>query len=178
MLSPRRTAQLGLAAAAAVFVTCIGLLAHGTLTDQQALAARAGVLAPDFRLPEAADPTGRLLSLSDLRGSTVVVAFCAAGEPAADQDRRMAELAAKYAAGDAVRFISVQPGGSAVAKARFPTARFPRLLDADGAVARRYAASAAPTFLVIDPAGVIRYRGPLPDVGGARPALPAAATVG
>ena len=194
MLSPRRFAQLGLASAAALFATCVTVLGYASLADQRALSTRTGVVAPDFRLPEAADPIGRSLRLSDLRGSTVVVAFGPSdGWAADDQDRRMAELAARYAGGgvgggERVRFLSVNAGewaanvGGPPANGRGLVAvgksRVERLLDADGSVAKRYATSAEPTFLVIDPAGVIRYRGPLPEADGKSAGAARAAAVG
>src|ERR1700712_4619597 len=70
MLSPRRSAQLGLASAAGLLILCLATIAHRSLADTRALATRTGVVAPDFHLPDAADPAGRLFSLSDLRGST------------------------------------------------------------------------------------------------------------
>lgn len=171
MLSPRRTANAGLAAAAVVACACVAVLAAGASGDQRRLAGYPGSDAPDFALPDAAAPAGaRAVRLADYRGSVVVAYFCSIRCPASNAyHERVAELAARYGTGGRVRFVAIHTGGGAAApdevavQSAAAGLRFPHLLDADGSVARRYVVTRTPTFLVIDPSGEVRYRGALDD---------------
>src|SRR4051812_3969717 len=76
MFSPRRFAQMGLAAAVLLAGACIALLASRAAEDQRLMAGQPGIAAPDFTLRDAMDPNGGSVHLADLRGSVVVAYFC------------------------------------------------------------------------------------------------------
>ncbi|WP_428937847.1 TlpA family protein disulfide reductase [Fontivita pretiosa] len=179
-------AQLGLLAAAGVFVVAFSIVLAGSLERPNDRVGRPGTVAPGFRLP---DLDGRFVSLSSMQGKVVVVCFApppgqdhsAEAEDAPDA-RRLGELAKRYTSSGAVKLVSVysnidhqdreQVRGvrqrSAVAGSDCIT-----LLDPIGMIARRYAIDSTPTFVLIDSAGVIRYRGGIDD---ASPDAPLAAT--
>ncbi|MGD0523914.1 MAG: redoxin domain-containing protein [Polyangiaceae bacterium] len=127
-----------------------------------------GDMAPDFELP---DQDGKLVKLSALRGSVVVLAFVASFCPFSKAEQPyLAELAADYATRNvkvvAIGIAEPEPDYRAYL-ARVPM-HLPVLRDEGGAVALRFTpAGAQPQFkdrtkalvtsnLVLDPAGRIR----------------------
>jgi peroxiredoxin len=128
-----------------------------------------GDVAPDFELP---DQDGKLVKLSALRGSVVVLAFVASFCPFSKAEQpHLAALATEYA-GQNVKLVAVgisepEPDYRAYL-ARVPM-HFPVLRDEGGAVALRFTPPGAqPQFkdrtkalvtsnLVLDPAGRIRF---------------------
>ena len=139
-----------------------------------ALAApRLGALAPAFT---ARDSNGRAVSLAQLRGKTVVLEWNNPGCPFVKKhygSGNMQRTQAAAVAGGAV-WLSVNSGApgkqghmdGAAANAFVkgagakPSAY---LLDANGAVGRRYAASTTPELFVIDPRGTLVYKGGIDD---------------
>jgi hypothetical protein len=179
-------AQLGLVAAAGVFVVAFSIVLAGSLEKPNDRVGMPGTVAPGFRLP---DLDGRFVSLASMQGKVVVVCFSPLPgqdhSPAADEApdaRRLAELAKRYASSGAVKLVSVysniddqnreQVRGvrqrSALAGSDCIT-----LLDPIGMIARRYAIDSTPTFVLIDAGGMIRYRGGMDDTS---PDAPLAAT--
>jgi peroxiredoxin len=128
-----------------------------------------GDLAPDFALP---DQDGKILKLTDLRGSVVVLAFVASFCPFSKAEQpHLARLASDYA-GKNVRVVAVgisepEPDYREYL-ARLPM-HMPVLRDEGGAMALRFTPPGAqPEFkdrtkalvtsnLVIDPHGMIRF---------------------
>jgi peroxiredoxin len=170
MLSPRRCAQLGLSGAVLLAVVCVALLAAGAAEDKRLMAGHPGASAPDFALHEASDPAGRIVRLSDLRGSVVVAYFCSIRCPVSnDYDERIAKLSARYAKDGRVKFLAIHCGSAAqspmevAVQSSVAGLHFPHLLDSNGAVASQYGVQQTPTFLVIDRAGKVQYRGALDD---------------
>lgn len=170
MLSPRRSAQCGLAAACVLFVLCMGVLVlRGSSAPQVAAAPTPGIAAPDFTLP---DTDGKPLRLSSLRGSITVLYFGSINCPVSvDYETRLAELAALYAGNDEVRFVGVNSLVPArdlslreiAVQNRVAGLTCPQLVDAGRGVADLYGATVTPTFFVIDRQGLIRYRGAFDD---------------
>lgn len=128
-----------------------------------------GYAAPDFTLP---DPQGRTHTLAEYRGRPVVIHFAATWCPFCNAEAPYLEtLYRTYRDQDVqVLIIDVKEEKAVVEKtARKFGFTFPVLLDADGAVARRYAPSAdvlpdlardevmIASNLVIDRAGRIRF---------------------
>jgi peroxiredoxin len=128
-----------------------------------------GDVAPDFALP---DPDGKLVKLSDLRGSVVVLAFVASFCPFSKAEQpHLARLASDYV-GKNVKVVAIgisepEPDYREYV-ARMPM-HLPVLRDEGGAVALRFTPPGAqPEFkdrtqalvtsnLVIDPKGNIRF---------------------
>jgi cytochrome oxidase Cu insertion factor (SCO1/SenC/PrrC family) len=152
-------------------------------------AADVGTVAPDFSL---LDTDGRPVTLSALRGQAVVLFFGSLHCPkTADYNDRIDQLARRYAADSRVKFLALDvpaPAASAGAGAGAGAAigaaaaddastdrvrvrvdakvvgrPFPTLLDDHAAVAARYSAAEMPLFVVVDPRGVVAYRGAFDD---------------
>ncbi|HWP41402.1 MAG TPA: hypothetical protein VNL70_10790, partial [Tepidisphaeraceae bacterium] len=104
-------AQLGLVAAAGVFVVAFSIVLAGSLEKPNDRVGMPGTVAPGFRLP---DLDGRFVSLSSMQGKVVVVCFSplpgqehSASADEAPDARRLAELAKRYASSGAVKLVSV-----------------------------------------------------------------------
>jgi len=180
-------AQLGLVAAAGVFVVAFSIVLAGSLEKPNDRVGRPGTVAPGFRLP---DLDGRFVSLSSMQGNVVVVCFAPAPgqQPSsgaiddAPDAKRLGELAAHYSSNSAVKLISIYSEIDNQDRQQLRGVRDRcvaagphciTLLDPTGMIARRYAIDSTPTFVLIDSAGVIRYRGGIDD---ASPDAPLAAT--
>ena len=120
--------------------------------------------AADFQLRDLA---GRPHRLSDLRGRIVILNFWSCECPHSERtDRALTELCASL--GDQVALVSVASNrieapeliASVSQSRRLPLV----LLDPEQAVADLYAAQTTPEIFVIDPEGVLRYRGAVDDV--------------
>ena len=166
MISARRRAQVGLLAAFVVLGGAMTTLALAPRYSKPVAAADVGTLAPDFQLD---DVQGRRFTLSQHRGQAVVLFFGAVNSSAmADYNARVTRLAQMYADDTRVSFVAlenvrgqqVNPGWLR-ADPQIVARGFPTLIDDRGAVAARYSATIdAPTFVVLDAHGVVRYRGP------------------
>jgi hypothetical protein len=128
-------------------------------------------LAPDFTL---ADLDGQPVTLSSLRGKTVVLEWFNPGCPFvkyAHGDGPLRTLPARAIKDGAVWLAinSSAPGkqGHGVElnreAAKTWSMGYPVLVDERGEVGKRYGATATPTIVVIDPAGAIAYKGALDD---------------
>jgi peroxiredoxin len=136
-------------------------------------AAEVGTVAPDFRL---LDTDGRPVTLSAYRGQAVVLFFGSLHCPkTADYNARVDQLARRYAADSRVKFLALDVADSSNAAdpdsnrlrvrvdANMVGRTFPTLIDDRASVATRYSAAQMPLFVVIDPRGVVTYRGAFDD---------------
>lgn len=117
-----------------------------------------GAAAPTFQLQTTA---GHPLRLSDLRGRVVVVNFFATWCPPCRAETPDLVAAARKYTAEGVTFLGVDDRESTTLVAVWASGkgvRYPIVLDADGAVERRYDVRAIPTTYVLDKNGVIRYR--------------------
>jgi peroxiredoxin len=170
LLSPRRRAQLGLAAAGVVLALSVATLLIVPRYSRPIAIADVGTRAPDFQL---LDVDGRPVKLSEYRGQAVVLFFGSLHCPkTADYNDRVDRLARQYAADSRVKFLALnvpQSGDRADAPVRVRVDAnlvgrpFPTLLDEHAAVATRYSVTELPTFVVIDPDGIVTYRGAFDD---------------
>ena len=163
----RIVAPFGVAAALAVLVASVATLLLVPRHSRPVAAADVGTTAPGFQLR---DTAGRTVSLADHLGRVVVLFFNSAGNRAGGAyDARVDQLARRYASDSRVAFLAVDSipvdGDRAVTAAFSPLERsFPTLLDGRSAVAARYsAAGASPFVVIIDPRGLVRYRGLFDD---------------
>ncbi len=142
--------------------------------------ARLGAAAPDFQLP---DLEGKLLTLSSFRGKTVVLEWFNPDCPfvkASHTKGSLIDTAVRHERNGVV-WLAINSGakgkqGHGVEANRDGKQRFnlahPVLLDETGAVGRAYAAAHTPHMYVIDPKGVLVYRGAIdnsPDGEGESP---------
>ena len=115
--------------------------------------------APDFSLTTS---DGEYISLEDLRGKVVLLDFwgtwcppCVASVPA------LRDLNKKYSKGDSFVMIGVSSDGDED-KWRAFTAKekmvWPQYLDRDRRIQRAFNVRGFPTYILLDPDGVIRYR--------------------
>lgn len=131
-----------------------------------------GKAAPDFR---ANDTNGRLVSLSDFRGKTVVLEWSNPECPTVKkhyESGNMQDTQAKAAAGGVV-WLTVNSSAEgnqgymtpAEAKAftSQPSRRTAYLLDPEGVVGRSYGAKATPQMYVINSGGALVYNGGIDD---------------
>jgi peroxiredoxin len=130
----------------------------GSATSDQIPAPRPGFLAPDFSLPT---PQGKVLALSDLRGSPVIVNVwaswcgpCRVEMPAlkkVDEDYRDKGLVVL-----GLNATSQDSLEQALAFAEELELAFPILLDTEGRALGLYEVRAFPTTFFIDRQGIIR----------------------
>jgi len=142
--------------------------------------AEVGKPAPDFALK---DLDGKTVKLSDLRGKTVVLEWFNPECPFVKMSHTKGSLKGLASKRTALGITwlaidSSAPGkqGSDPAVIRDGAKRLgmthPILLDADGAVGHAYGATNTPHMFVIDPDGVLAYRGAIdnsPDAEGESP---------
>ena len=167
ILSPRRTAQLGLAAAITVAVLSLTALVIRPLTARESLGfAEPGSPAPAFKL---ADAEGRTLDLHDLRGKVAILYFTSIHCPASvAYNQRVEALARRYKSDPRVRFFAINIDRNADPQAVRVDAKivgrtFPTLCDTKSEVATLYSVKSTPQIAIIDPTGALRYRGPFDD---------------
>lgn len=162
MISPRRTAQIGLVFACLLLVSSLTVLVTGAATDHRPGNGQPGMQAPEFAL---SDASGHTYTLNSLHGKVVVIEFACQNCPiAADYGQRIDDMTRHYANDDRVAvlsILSVKPNAKAVAAA--DNASIPALLDVGSQVTNAYGADRTPTFFVIDQHGVIQYRGSFDD---------------
>jgi alkyl hydroperoxide reductase subunit AhpC len=130
-----------------------------------------GAPAPDFTLT---DTDGKSVTLSEQKGSTVVLEWFNPGCPFvkyAHGSGPLKNLASTWSSKD-VRWFAVNSGAPGKEGAGLETNKqakaawsmsYPVLLDESGKVGHEYGATSTPTIVVIDSAGVVRYKGALDD---------------
>jgi hypothetical protein len=130
-----------------------------------------GAPAPDFTLT---DTDGKSVSLSDQKGSTVVLEWFNPGCPFvkyAHGSGPLKDLGSTWSS-KGVRWFAVNSGAPGKEGAGLETnkqaktawsMKYPILLDESGKVGHEYGATSTPTIVVIDSAGVVRYKGALDD---------------
>lgn len=143
--------------------------------------ARLGAVAPDFTLT---DLDGKSVSLSQFRGKVVVLEWFNPGCPfvrAAHTAGSLKGLADKHAP-DGVVWLAINSGGAGKQGAGVEANRegvtqfglhYPVLIDDTGKVGQLYGAERTPHMFVINPEGVLVYRGAIdnsPDGEGQSPA--------
>jgi peroxiredoxin len=132
-----------------------------------------GKAAPDFR---AGDSNGRLVSLSDFRGKTVVLEWSNPECPTVKkhyESGNMQKTQAAAAASGAVWLTinssaegeqgHMTPAEAKAFTASQPSRRTAYLLDPKGEVGRSYGAKATPHMYIVNPAGTLVYRGAIDD---------------
>jgi hypothetical protein len=170
MLTARLRAQLGLLTAATVLAIAISIVMAGTFEKPNYRIGLPGSPALTFRLP---DINGKILLSSSLRGQVTVLCFASglgSNEPS-DQMTRLAQLAAQYGPTSGVKVVSIRSNTEDLTPEQMHTLQSQAemagdcttLLDPTGYVARMYRIDQLPTFVIIDSAGTIRYRGGIDD---------------
>jgi peroxiredoxin len=120
--------------------------------------------APDFELP---DLNGRLHRLSSYLGRIVVLNFWSCECPHSERtDKVILPMFTKWRKQVEILFIAANRNESAqMVKEAAMARRLPTvLLDAECAVADQYEAQTTPHVFLIDPEGILRYRGAVDDV--------------
>lgn len=169
MVSLRTRAQLGLLAAVVVLTAAVGALVLRPRQSRPVAVADVGTVAPDFALY---NQSGEPFTLSSFHGQAVVLFFAGSHAPAARQyEQRVNRLAQTYAADERVKFFAIEVADPSKTHSLLPIDHreraFPTLLDESAAVATRFSVRELPMIVVIDPHGVVRYRGPFdnsPDI--------------
>jgi peroxiredoxin len=116
-----------------------------------------GTVAPEFQL---AALDGQTFNLADSRGQVVVLFFSAANDPLLPEHyNHVDRLAREYADDARVKILGINTAQGA-SDIRVAARSFPMLMDDKANVAGRYSATAVPLMVIIDPHGVVRYRGP------------------
>jgi peroxiredoxin len=165
-------------AAGCVFLAAISIVVAGALEKPLERVGLPGSPAASFRLP---DLNGQMISLASLRDNVVVLCFNPAPTNTlsiADANR-LAQLGKKYnSASDGVKLVQIYTGTDETSpddmrqvqsRANDAGPHCLTLLDPTSRIAQRYSIADTPTFLVIDPAGVIRYRGGIDDTSADAP---------
>ena len=160
----------GLAAASAL---SYGLVAAGPTAGPALAELQTGKPAPNFRLK---DVNGRVVSLSDFRGKTVVLEWnnpeCPFVKKHYESGNMQKTQAAAAAAGAVWLSINSSAEGNqghmtpAQAKALVASQQSRRtayLLDPNGVVGAGYGAKTTPHMYVIDPSGTLVYKGGIDD---------------
>ena len=142
--------------------------------------AKVGAVAPDFTL---SDLNGKSVSLSEFRGKTVVLEWFNPGCPFVKNSHTTGSLkglADKHAS-EGVVWLAVNSGAAGKEGAGLEANRagvekfgihYPVLIDDAGKVGKLYGAERTPHMYVINPAGVLVYKGAIdnsPDAEGQSP---------
>ncbi|HYG46323.1 MAG TPA: redoxin domain-containing protein [Allosphingosinicella sp.] len=164
---------LGAAGLAAVAALSFTLAAGGTEVASTLADLPVGKAAPDFR---ASDVDGRLVSLADFRGRTVVLEWsnpeCPTVKKHYDSGNMQKTQAQAAAAG--VVWLTInssaegEQGHMTPVRAKARTAleqsrRTAYILDPKGEIGRRYGAKATPHMYIVNPAGTLVYNGGIDD---------------
>jgi cytochrome oxidase Cu insertion factor (SCO1/SenC/PrrC family) len=171
MVSPRWQARLGLITASAVFLIAFSIVLAGAMEKPNLHIGQPGSPAVAFRLP---DVNGKSVSLASLRGSVIVLGFASSpeAETSKKQIDQLAALGQKCAARSDVKLLTIFSGVEDMTPQQrelaeeLATGASPgciTLLDPTTHARDRYAIEQTPTFIVIDSAGTIRYRGGLEE---------------
>ena len=164
-MSIRVRAQLGLLAAALVLTVAVAALLVMPRRSHPVEVADVGTSAPDFEL---LDLNHQTVTLSSLQGQAIVLFFADPHLPAAGQyEQRVNRLSMQYAADERVKFFAIEVADLQSWAIHRTDRTFATLLDDSGKVATRFSIRQLPIVVVIDPHGVVRYRGPFdnnPDI--------------
>ena len=138
----------------------------------------AGQPAPAFAL---SDTGGKVISLSDFKGRTVVLEWINPGCPFVQKHYRSANMPTtqKAAADKGVVWLAINSTATSATDYLAPPALASwmqqhqaqvtaTLMDADGRVGKAYGARTTPQMVIIDPQGVIRYAGAIDSKPTAR----------
>ncbi len=166
MLSTARSAQLGLGAVGVVLISSLAVLGGRAMDRQFSDSAKA----PDFMLR---DTEGQKYGLGNLQGSISVLAFTSLRCPVSSEYfERIVELANQYIKTGRVQFFLVDTSADNTTSQVINELRvqkqvlgqeFPTLIDRGCQVARQFGVSKTPTIVIVDPQGVVRYRGAFDD---------------
>ena len=170
MLSSRRCAQIGLAAAGFVLASCLSILfAYTPAHESVAVTTPISGEAPAFRLQNL---DGDSYDSAALRGKSVVVFFSSVHcTTCGDYQARVGDLARQYRGDSRVQFLAMNQDVSAGDQQRLLEIRvmakvgavpFPTLLDVGAKTGQRFGAKPA-QFAVLDGRGVVRYLGGFDD---------------
>lgn len=171
MLSPRRTAQLGLASAVLVLTVGMGVLTMNAIDNYRALNVIPGTSVPDVKFN---DLQGRAVELSSLQGKVTVLYFTSLDSTLSSKYMpRVMNWARDWSQSDSpVNILAVHDARDAAHPAGVREIRvqdvvwgqtFPSFVDISGKAARGFEVQERPTFFVIDANGTLRYRGPFDD---------------
>lgn len=163
MLSPRRSAQLGVLLAAVVLASCLSvLLARGNPTA-------IGLVGQTASPIELRDIDGKIASLEQYRGQVLVLWFHSIRCPVTSQyAERVAKLSDELSKHPGVRMIGIHAGSynstdTIEVQMHVMGIQCPIWLDTEGRIAAAYGVSHTPSFVVIDTDGLIRYQGAQDD---------------
>jgi peroxiredoxin len=126
--------------------------------DQSPSVATIGKPAPDFTLP---DLDGESVSLSDLKGSPVVVNFWNTGCPPCREEMPYLEAVYNENKDSVLVLLTINIGQNASTVADYleeNNLTLPVLLDSDGAVTQHYGISGIPTTFFIDKDGILKVK--------------------
>ena len=154
-MSVRARAQLGLLAAVVVLAAAVATLLVMPRRSRPVEVADVGTRAPDFELPDLDHQT---VTLSSLQGQAVVLFFKDPTHP--QYENRVNRLALSYTTDERVKFLAIEVAAAQPRLVERDERAFPTLLDDSASVATRYSIHQLPMIVVIDPHGVVRYRGP------------------
>lgn len=159
-------ARLGVVSAAMLLIAALGVLWWGASEARRASMLQPGSLVPAVTLTTL---EGDTIDLRSMRGRTVVLFFAGTDCPTSQAYTGRLQAFREAWREDSVILAAVHglsdldaPLGPAGVKlhARITGRSFPTLLDPDGEAYRRLDVRETSTFLVVDPEGVLRYRGP------------------
>jgi peroxiredoxin len=146
----------------AILLVAIGLVAVFLILQEGSKESRIlheGDKAEEFRLPTT---DGRMISLSDYRGTVVMVHFWATWcPPCVEEIPTLDRLARMFSSKDLeLLAVSVDEGGAAAVNAfmRRNSLSLPVLLDPRRTVARRYGTFKYPETYIVDGRGIVRYK--------------------
>lgn len=163
MLSPKKTARLGVLAILVVLVSCFSVL---LARSSEPGTGGVGQLTPPITLQRT---DGGMGSLEQYRDKVVVLWFNCIRCPMTNQYiSRVARLSADLQKLPQVQLISIHEGpyesiDAIEVQTRIAGIKAPIWLDTDGAAARQLGVASTPTFVVIDASGRIRYIGAQDD---------------
>jgi peroxiredoxin len=167
LLTPRRSAHLGLGATIFLTITSLVTIFLRPLTADKPIGfAEPGAPAPLFKL---SDGEGRSLSLHDLRGQVAILYFTSIHCPdCARYNKRVEALAKRYRNDPRVRFVAInidrhEDPLAVRVDAKIVGRTFPTLCDTKSEVATLYSIKSTPQIAIVDPQGSMRYWGPFDD---------------
>ena len=142
-------------------------------SDKRNTGSNVGETAPDFTLPNL---EGKRVSLNQFRGKTVILEWFNPDCPFVKNSHTQGVLQSigNQATQEGHIWLAInssakglQGHGVEVNKkgAKLYGMKYPILLDEDGSVGQRYEATRTPEIIVIDPQGVIVYRGAVDNTG-------------
>jgi len=161
MLSPRRSAQLGLLAACTLILASLALIGWSAIVLPHPR--EVGQPAPAFTLQ---DTDGHPFSFPPTDHKIQVLYFWSMRQPSCHATNKAMVAVAARLDPRHVRFLGIHPptpdSADAVAvQSVLAGLKFPTLMDVNGEVSRLYHAADLPVVCVIGPAGLVRCLGPI-----------------